>query len=126
MLIPEDLVDNNASSCGSGAVPDIFFKCLYQELENNSSGDVKENEEETFSNLMNQNGNGNMGWYGGDNDDKGKMKNKLSQMDLVWQALKYCANNDEWREDRSIVKDDVDVNTSNSFEKQNVLPAIEV
>ena len=118
-------MDNNASACGSGAVPDIFFKCLNGELDNSSSNEMKDNSEEldSFGNLMNMNGNG---WYNDYTEDQGKMKNKLCQMDLIWQALMYCAKNEEWREDRSIVKDDVDVAASSSFEKQNVLPAIEV
>ena len=83
----------------------------------NHQCDMKENDEDSFAQLMNQSN----GYNQLDNNS-----NKMSNMDVVWQALLYCAKSEEYRNDRSVIRDDIETNNSNQMHKQNVLPALEV
>jgi len=126
VFIPEDLVDTNQCNVGGGANalnaasrdPDIFFKCLFQEIKSQPL------EDENFSNLMNQKGQQQLsaqhgvhpqhrhhqGYHGrrGHGQNQQQRSKQRQNLNVVWQALLHCAKNDDYRVDRSTVCDDHD------------------
>jgi len=158
VFIPEDLVDwdKEESGADSRVDPDIFFKCLFQEIKSelshhgsgsnsNSNGNDNGNgsgngngngngggggDDDTFTNLMNQMNHHHHQQY--QNRHRNRRRNGAAQeksldaVDMVWQALMHCAKNEEYRGDRSVITDDVETTNSSAKQKQNVLPALEL